>query len=51
MLGNADKCADGQCDDRSPVNTGTIMDNNSTIIPARLLLRLAIVLGSEIVRV
>lgn len=49
MLGNPDEYPDAQCQDRSPVNTGTIMDNNDNNIPARLLLRLAFLLGSNIV--
>ena len=39
MLGNQDEYDDSECPDRSPVNTGTIMDNNSINIPARLVQR------------
>jgi bacillopeptidase F (M6 metalloprotease family) len=49
MLGNPDEYSDPACPNRSPVNTGTIMDNNSTNIPARLLQRVASNLGSNVV--
>jgi len=51
MLGNPDEYNSGTCPDRSPVNTGTIMDNNSNDIPLRLLQRLADDLGSNVVSV
>jgi hypothetical protein len=52
MIGNPDEYAEPErCPDRSPVDTGTIMDNNSNIIPARLLTRLATNVGSGIVAI
>jgi hypothetical protein len=32
MLGHPDEYRDPQCPDRSPVNTGTVMDNNSVVV-------------------
>ena len=49
MLGNADEYSDTRCPDRDPVNTGTVMDNNSTNVPARLMTRFADNLGSTVV--
>lgn len=50
MLGNPDEYGtDPFCPFRSPVNTGTIMDDNSNNIPARLLQGLAGNLGSNVV--
>jgi hypothetical protein len=49
MIGNPDEYTDANCPNRSPVNTGTIMDNNSNTIPARLLQSLANNLGSNVV--
>ena len=50
MLGNPDEYAEpDRCPDRNPVNTGTIMDNNSNTIPSLLLIRLATNVGSGIV--
>jgi hypothetical protein len=49
MLGNADEYTDTNCPNRSPVNTGTIMDNNSANIPARMMIRLANSIGSAVV--
>ncbi len=51
MLGNPDEYTSGTCPNRSPVNTGTIMDSNSNNIQLRLLERLADFLGSNIVSV
>jgi hypothetical protein len=52
MIGNPDEYAEPErCPDRSPVDTGTIMDNLSNNIPARLLTRLAANVGSGIVAV
>ncbi len=41
MLGHVDEYSDGDCPDRDPVNTGTIMDNNTETIPSRLIRRFA----------
>jgi len=49
MLGNPDEYTTNTCPNRSPVNTGTIMDNNSNNIPARLLQGLADNIGSNVV--
>ncbi len=49
MIGNPDEYSDSDCPNRSPVNTGTIMDNNSNNIPSRLLQSLANNLGSNVV--
>ncbi len=49
MLGNVDEYFASNCPNRSPVNTGTIMDNNSNVIPARLLTAFATRVGSGIV--
>ena len=49
MLGNPDEYNSATCPNRSPVNTGTIMDNNSNNIPSRLLQGLANNLGSNVV--
>lgn len=51
MIGNPDEYADLLSPLRNPVNTGTIMDNNSNIIPSRLLTRLATNVGSGIVAI
>jgi len=50
-LGNVDEYADPACPSRSPVNTGTIMDNNSRTFVDRLFQRLAADLGSTVVAV
>jgi hypothetical protein len=49
MLGNPDEYSDPNCPNRNPVNSGTIMDTNADVIPARLLQRIANQVGSEIV--
>ena len=49
MIGNPDEYTSATCPSRSPVNTGTIMDNNSNNIPARLLQGLANNIGSNVV--
>jgi hypothetical protein len=41
MIGHEDEYSSSRCPDRSPVNTGTIMDNNSANVPARLIRRFA----------
>ena len=51
MLGNQDEYTDGNCPGRSPVNTGTVMDNNSDIVPARLVQRFADNIGSNVVAI
>jgi hypothetical protein len=49
MLGHADEYTDANCPNRSPVNTGTVMDNNSNNVPARMMRRFANELGSYVV--
>jgi hypothetical protein len=49
MIGNPDEYPDSNCPGRSPVSTGTIMDDNSNTIPARLLQELADNLNSNVV--
>lgn len=49
MLGHEDEYTDVNCPSRSPTNTGTVMDNNSDIVPQRLLQRFADNLGSNVV--
>jgi hypothetical protein len=51
MLGNPDEYTDTDCPDRNPVNTGTIMDNNSANIPARMMTRFADNIGSTVVNI
>jgi hypothetical protein len=49
MLGHPDEYTDSNCPNRSPVNTGTVMDNNSATVPSRLMTRLATDIGSNVV--
>jgi hypothetical protein len=49
MLGHPDEYGDPNCPGRNPVNTGTIMDNNSANVPARLMARFAANIGSSLV--
>lgn len=49
MLGNPDEYTDSACPSRSPVNTNTIMDNNSNNLPQRLMERFADEVGSNVV--
>lgn len=49
MHGNPDEYTDAACPSRNPVNTGTVMDNNSNNVPQRLMQRLADNVGSNIV--
>jgi hypothetical protein len=51
MFGHEDEYTDVNCPDRSPVNTGTIMDNNSNDVPARLMRRFAENLGSVVMAI
>ncbi|MFD5088027.1 immune inhibitor A domain-containing protein [Kitasatospora sp. NPDC058406] len=51
MLGHPDEYADGNCPNRNPVNTGTVMDNNSANIPQRLMTRFADNVGSSVVAI
>ena len=48
MIGNPDEYTDANCPNRSPVNTGTITDDNSNNIPARLLQGLADNINSSV---
>jgi hypothetical protein len=49
LHGNVDEYADDACPSRNPVGTGTVMDDNSDNVPARLMQRLADNVGSEII--
>jgi hypothetical protein len=49
MHGNPDEYASATCPNRNPVNTGTVMDNNSNNVPQRLMQRLADNVGSNVV--
>ena len=51
MLGLVDEYSDSNCPRRSPVNTGTIMDNNSNVVPARMMTRFANNIGSNVVAI
>jgi hypothetical protein len=48
MQGNPDEYTDATCPARNPVNTGTIMDNNSATIPDRMMTRFADNIGSTV---
>ncbi|MGH8070805.1 MAG: hypothetical protein ACRERE_37335 [Candidatus Entotheonellia bacterium] len=49
MHGNPDEYTDAACPGRNPVNTGTVMDNNSNNLPQRLMQRLVDNVGSNVV--
>ncbi len=51
MLGLVDEYAAADCPDRSPVNTGTVMDNNSNVVPSRMMTRFANNIGSNVVSI
>jgi hypothetical protein len=51
MLGHPDEYTDANCPGRTPVNTGTVMDNNSNNVPARLMTRFATNIGSNVVSI
>ena len=51
LLGNPDEYTDTSCPTRDPVNTGTIMDNNSANIPERMMTRFADNIGSTVVNI
>lgn len=51
MLGQADEYQDSVCPARNPVNTGTVMDNNSANVPARMMQRFADNIGSTVVAI
>lgn len=51
MIGNPDEYTDANCPGRTPVNTGTVMDNNSNNVPARLMTRFANNIGSNVVSI
>lgn len=51
MLGHPDEYTDSACPNRSPVSTGTVMDNNSNTVPDRLLQRFANNVGSGVVAI
>lgn len=47
MHGLVDEYTDINCPGRSPVNTGTVMDNNSNNVPARMMIRFANNIGAN----
>ncbi len=47
MHGLVDEYTDINCPSRSPVNTGTVMDNNSNNVPARMMIRFANNIGAN----
>jgi hypothetical protein len=51
MLGLVDEYPDANCPDREPVNTRTVMHNNSNNVPARMMARFADSIGSDVVEV
>jgi hypothetical protein len=53
MLGLVDEYSDTDtpCPARNPVNTGTIMDNNSNVVPDRMMTRFASNIGSNVVAI
>ncbi len=51
MIGHVDEYTDGACPGRAPVNTGTVMDNNSNTVPSRLLEIYAGNLGGAVVAI
>jgi hypothetical protein len=51
MFGLVDEYTDSACTSRSPVNTGTVMDNNSTVVPQRMMNRFATNVGSNVVAI
>ncbi len=51
MFGLVDEYADSTCPGRNPVNTGTVMDNNSNVVPARMMERFGNNVGSDVVAI
>ena len=51
MHGLVDEYTDDDCPDRDPVNTRTVMDNNSNNVPARMMTLLADNIGSTVVSI
>lgn len=49
MLGLPDEYIDTDCPARNPVNTGTVMDNNSNNVPNRMMQRIANNIGTNVV--
>jgi M6 family metalloprotease-like protein len=49
MLDLPDEYTDTDCPARNPVNTGTVMDNNSNNVPNRMMQRIANNIGSNVV--
>jgi hypothetical protein len=48
MLGLPDEYASSNCSGRSPVGTATVMDTNTSFIPARLVQWMADEIGSDL---
>lgn len=51
MLGHPDEYPSATCPGRSPVSTGTVMDNNSTTVPRRLMTPIANLVDSNVVAI
>lgn len=51
MLGLVDEYVDSRCTSRSPTITGTVMDNNSNVVPQRMMNRCATNVGSNVVAI
>jgi hypothetical protein len=49
MLGHPDEYPDSGCPNRSPVNSGTVMDRNLPIVESRLMTQFAKNIGSNVV--
>jgi bacillopeptidase F (M6 metalloprotease family) len=51
MHGLVDEYTDTRCPGRSPVNTGTVMDNNSNNVPVRMMTHFANNIDSNVVAI
>jgi hypothetical protein len=51
LVGQSDEYSDTACPMRTPVNSGTVMDNNSNNVPARMMARFAGNIGSNVVSI
>jgi hypothetical protein len=51
MHGLVDEYQSATCPARSPINTGTVMDNNSNVVPLRMMTRFAYNIGSTVVSI
>jgi hypothetical protein len=51
LIGLADEYTDSNCPMRNPVNTGTVMANDSNNVPARMMNRFAQNIGSNVISI